>query len=324
MINTLLDFCLNLIILITIVFSVFMIINSIGLRLSKDNEPLIYVEDIGRKQFEDDQDLKLEVGILKGKIPDYCEKGEKKLVILELDGDTSASDVDFFKDEVTAAINLCKAEPDKFEILIKINSGGGVVNGYGLLASQINRFKKYKIKTTASVDLIAASGGYLGACAADKIIAAPFAYIGSIGVISSSFNYSEILEKVGISFDEFTAGDSKSTVSQYRKINASQKEEYNRELDAIHKAFIKHVQSNRDIDSSDPKVFSGKHWLASEAIKFNLVDKLLTSDEFIAEKIESGHRVYAIKTKLPKREIGLIDSMIKMASKKILNHTNYK
>lgn len=323
MTNIILDHALSLLSLIIIILAVFVVINSVSRKLFEENQEYIYIEDLGRKEFEKDQDLKIDVGLLKGKVPDYIEPKDKKIIVLNFIGDTDATEVDYFKNEVTAAINLAKNNSEKFEILIKIDSGGGVVNGYGLLASQINRFKKYNIKTTASVDLIAASGGYLGACAADKIIAAPFAYIGSIGVISSSFNYSEILEKVGVKFDEFTAGKSKSTISQYREINPSQKEEYNRELETIHKAFIAHVRANREITSQDDEVFSGKHWLASVAIKYNLVDTLLTSDEFIADKLENGFCVYEIKTKLPKRDAGLINSMIKMASKKILNNPKY-
>lgn len=323
MTNLLIEHLLNLVSLIIIIFAIIMVINSISRKIYESNNEYIYIEDVGRKQFEDNQDLQYDAGLLKKITEDYKAAGENKVIVLNFDGDTDASEVDYFKNEVTAAINLCKNKSEEYEVLIKINSGGGVVNGYGLLASQINRFKKYNIHTTASVDLIAASGGYLGACAADKIIAAPFAYIGSIGVISSSFNYSEVLEKVGIKFDEFTAGKSKSTVSQYREINASQKEEYNRELEVIHKAFIEHVRANREITSEDDQVFSGKHWIASVAIKYNLVDELLTSDEFIAEKLEKGHHVYEIKTKMPKMEVGFINSMIKMASKKILNNPKY-
>lgn len=323
MTNIILDHTLSLLSLIIIIFTFFIVINSISRKIFEDNNEYIYIEDLGRKQFEEDQDLKLEIGLLKGKVPDYNEPKGKKVIVLNFSGDTDASEVDHFKNEVTAAINLAKPNSEAYEVLIKIDSGGGVVNGYGLLAAQINRFKKYNIHTCASVDLIAASGGYLGACAADKIIAAPFAYIGSIGVISSSFNYSEILEKIGIKFDEFTAGRSKSTISQYREINPSQKEEYNRELEVIHKAFIEHVRSNREIALSNDEVFSGKHWIASVAIKYNLVDTLLTSDEFIADKLENGHSVYEIKTKLPKRDAGLINSMIKMASKKILNNPKH-
>lgn len=324
MLPILLDHALDLIMLLIIIFSILLIINSINQKINEKNIQHTYIEDIGRLQFEDDQDLKMHVGELKGKIPHYNPEGERKIVVLEFEGDTNASDIRHFSEEVTAAINFCKNDPQKCEVLIKINSGGGIVNGYGLLAAQIERFKKYKIKTTASVDLIAASGGYLGACAADRIIAAPFAYIGSIGVISSTFNYTEILKKIGVSFDEFTAGDSKSTVSPYREINTSQKEEYNRELETIHEAFIKHVCKNRQINTNNKEIFSGKHWLATKAINYKLVDEIKTSDEFISIQLEKGHRAYAIKTKLPKKEVGIINSMIKIASQKILNNQQFK
>ena len=163
---------------------------------------------------------------------------------------------------------------------IRIESPGGTVTGYGLAAAEILRLRQHKIKVTASVDQVAASGGYMMACAADRIVAAPFAVVGSIGVVAPVPNLHRLLKKNEIEFEEMTAGEFKRTVSVLGEITPEGREHFRGKLDATHEAFKAHVQECRpNMDMA--KVANGDHWLAREAIGLGLVDELMTGDELL-------------------------------------------
>lgn len=205
------------------------------------------------------------------------------IFVCEFNGDLRASAVDSLREEVTAIISV--ATPDD-EVLALIESPGGTVHGYGLAASQLARFKKQDIKLTVAVDKVAASGGYMMACVADKIIAAPFAIIGSIGVLAQLPNFNRLLKKHDIDFEEITAGEYKRTLTMFGENTDADREKFREELEDAHELFKTFVNEHRpsvDIE----KIATGEHWFATRAKEFNLVDELVTSDDYLFSASES-------------------------------------
>jgi hypothetical protein len=138
---------------------------------------------------------------------------KKRIFIARFPGDVQASQVDTLRQEVTgillAAAAARQSDDDDMmqdEALIVLQSGGGTVTGYGLAAAQLQRLKSAGIPLTIAVEQVAASGGYMMACIADRIVASPFAVLGSIGVISDIPNVYERLKSEGIEFQTVTAG----------------------------------------------------------------------------------------------------------------------
>ena len=203
-----------------------------------------------------------------------------KIFVIRFDGDLHASEVNNIRESITAVLSIAKQED---EILIVIESTGGVVHNYGLASSQLQRIKSKKIKLTCAVDLVAASGGYMMACVADHIIAAPFAIIGSIGVLAQVPNFHRLLDKLNVDIEHHTAGEYKSTLTFLGKNTKKAREKFCEELEDTHELFKKYVSQNRpnvDID----KIATGEHWYGSQAIELNLIDEIKTSDDYILEK----------------------------------------
>jgi len=202
----------------------------------------------------------------------------KRLFVLDFKGDLRARAVRRLAAEIDAV--LAVARPGTDEVAIRIESPGGTVTGYGLAAAEILRLRERRVKVTACVDQVAASGGYLAACAADRIVAAPFALIGSIGVVAQVPNLHRLLKKNDIDYEEMTAGEFKRSVSVLGEITPQGREHFRGKLDATHEAFKRFVQERRPaLDVA--KVGDGDVWLASEALDLGLVDGLTTSDEFL-------------------------------------------
>ena len=193
---------------------------------------------------------------------------------------------------------LATARPEVDEVVLRVESPGGTVTGYGLAAAEIMRLTGRKVKVTVSVDQVAASGGYLMACAADRIVAAPFALIGSIGVVAQIPNLHRLLKRNDIDYEEMTAGEYKRSVSILGEITPQGREHFRGKLDATHEAFKRFVQERRPgLDIA--KVGDGDVWLASEALGLGLVDALATSDELLfAARGEA--RLYEIAAAEPK------------------------
>ncbi len=217
-------------------------------------------------------------------------KPKPKLFVLDFDGDIQATEVETMRDEVTAILSV--AEPQD-EVLLRLENAGGAVHGHGLAASQLQRIKNANLPLTVSVDKVAASGGYMMACVADKIIAAPFSIVGSIGVIAQLPNFNRLLDKAGIDFEQHTAGEFKRTITMFGKNSDKERTKFKEELQEVHKLFQDFVSEHRsklDID----KVATGEHWFAKQAIDLNLVDELLTSDEFLMRVLEE-YEIYQIE-----------------------------
>ncbi len=204
--------------------------------------------------------------------------GQKRVFVLDFKGDLRARAVRRLAVEIDAVLAVARPETD--EVALRIESPGGTVTGYGLAAAEVMRLRERKVKVTACVDQVAASGGYLMACAADRIVAAPFAIVGSIGVVAQVPNLHRLLKRNDIDYEEMTAGEYKRSVSVLGEITPQGREHFRGKLDATHEAFKRFVQERRPgLDIA--KVGDGDVWLASEALSLGLVDALATSDEFL-------------------------------------------
>lgn len=215
---------------------------------------------------------------------------KKRIFVLDFDGDIRAHAVENMREEITALLTVAKPSD---EVFIRLESPGGVVHGYGLAASQIQRIKDANIPLIASVDKVAASGGYMMACVADKIVAAPFSIIGSIGVVAQLPNFHRLLKKHDIDFEQHTAGDFKRTVTMFGENTESDRAKFKQELEETHGLFKKFVADHRpslDID----KVATGEHWHGTQALDLGLVDELRTSDDYLLAA-HKEHSIYHVK-----------------------------
>ncbi|GAA0857462.1 protease SohB [Aliiglaciecola litoralis] len=247
---------------------------------------LLSKEQLKQKQKERKKQLKEE----KKNQSKEAISAKPNLFVVDFKGSMDAHEVDSLREEVTAI--LCSAQ-EKDEVLLRLESGGGVVHGYGLAASQLQRLKDKKIRLTASVDKVAASGGYMMACVADEVLSAKFAIIGSIGVIAQLPNFNKVLKKNNIEFEQHTAGDFKRTLTMFGENTDQGREKFKQELEEVHVMFKEFVSSHRaelDID----KVATGEYWYGAKAKELGLVDEIQTSDDFLLSKLDS-HKIYSVK-----------------------------
>ena len=202
----------------------------------------------------------------------------KRVYVLGFKGDLMASAVRNLSREIDAVLTVARPETD--EVVLRLQSSGGTVTGYGLAAAEISRLRDRRIKVTVSVDQVAASGGYMMACAADRIVAAPFALIGSIGVVAQAPNLHRLLKKNDIDYEELTAGEFKRSISMLGEITPAGREHFIGKIEDIHTAF-KTLIAERRPAADLAKVANGDVWLASEAVSLGLVDALSTGDDLI-------------------------------------------
>lgn len=220
---------------------------------------------------------------------------QKRLFVLEFTGSIDAKETEALREEVSAILAVANTED---EVLLKLESGGGVVHGYGLAASQLNRFKQQNIPLTIAVDKVAASGGYMMACVANKLLAAPFAIIGSIGVIAQLPNFHKLLKKNHVDFEQFTAGEFKRTVTLFAENTDKGREKFQQELEETHQLFKDFVHQQRpQLDLA--KVATGEHWFGYQALTLDLVDELTTSDDYLQAAIKE-RKVLQVKYQLKK------------------------
>jgi len=203
-----------------------------------------------------------------------------RLFTLNFDGDLQAHAADSLREEISALLQVAR-EGD--EVLLKLESAGGLVHAYGLAASQLQRIRRRGIRLTVAVDKVAASGGYLMACVADHILAAPFAIVGSIGVIAQLPNFHRLLKKHDIDFELHTAGEFKRTLTVFGENTDAARAKFREELDETHALFKSFVTGNRpQLDIG--RVATGEHWYGSQAVELKLVDEIKTSDDFLLER----------------------------------------
>lgn len=201
----------------------------------------------------------------------------KKIYVVNFKGDIKASAVKQLREEITGI--LLVATP-KDEVVIQLESPGGMVHGYGLAASQLARVRQRQIPLTVIIDKVAASGGYLMASVANRIIAAPFAIVGSIGVIAQLPNFHGLLKKHDIEFEQITAGEYKRTLTMFGENTEKGRKKFREEIEEVHELFKKFLVEYRpQLDIN--KVATGEHWYGSQAITLNLIDELMTSDDYL-------------------------------------------
>ncbi|WP_373779185.1 protease SohB [Glaesserella sp.] len=247
------------------------------------------------------------------------EEEKARLFVIDFHGDIQANAVGALRKEIDAILTL--ANPQKDEVLIKLESPGGVVHGYGLAASQLQRLRNGNISLTAAVDKVAASGGYMMACVANKIIAAPFAVIGSVGVVAQVPNIHRLLKKHDIDVDVMTAGEYKRTVTFVGENTEKGKQKFQQELEETHLLFKQFVAEHRPQLVID-KVATGEHWFAKQALELNLVDEISTSDDLILQATKEKDVIeikYHQKKKLTQRVGEQVESSVENLVGKFLN-----
>jgi serine protease SohB len=241
---------------------------------------------------------------------------QKKVFVLNFEGDIQASQADQLREEITAVLQ--SATPSD-EVVVKVESPGGVVHGYGLAASQLMRIRERKIPLTICVDKVAASGGYMMACVANKIICAPFAIVGSIGVVAQVPNLHRVLKKHDVDYKEYTAGEYKRTVSLLGEITPKGEEKFVERLNDTHVLFKNFVHQFRpQVDMN--KVATGEYWFGQEAQTMGLVDHLQTSDDYLMsfEKDTPIFEVsYHIKQSLSDRISDMVGQMTEKVADKL-------
>jgi serine protease SohB len=232
--------------------------------------------------------------------------------VIDFKGDLKASAVPSLREEVSAVLEVA-TEDD--QIIVRLENYGGVVHEHGLAASQLVRIRDRGIPLTIAVDKVAASGGYLMACVASKIVAAPFAILGSIGVIAQLPNFNRLMDSHGIDFEQITAGKYKRNVTIFGKNTDEDRAKLKEELEDVHKLFKGAVSKYRpDLDLD--KIATGEHWYGTHAIELGLVDEIKTSDELLSElaKDVDLYRVaYKIKLPLQKRLMANVDGALEKA-----------
>ncbi len=216
----------------------------------------------------------------------------RRVYVLGFKGDLVASAVKRLAREVDAVLTV--ARPSTDEVVLRLQSSGGTVTGYGLAAAEVSRLRDRKIKVTVSVDQVAASGGYMMACAADKIVAAPFALVGSIGVVAQAPNLHRLLKKNDIDYEELTAGEFKRSISVLGEITPAGRAHFLGKIEDIHTAFKSFVAERRPA-ADLARVANGDVWLASEAVSLGLVDALSTGDDLIF-RLKDEARLFEVAT----------------------------
>ncbi len=219
-----------------------------------------------------------------------AQQPRRRVFVLDFAGDLQASAVNALRHEVTAV--LTRAGTDD-EIVVRVESAGGLVHAYGLAASQLDRITAAGIRLTVCVDKVAASGGYLLACVADRILAAPFAVLGSIGVVAQIPNLHRLLQRHDIDVELLTAGKYKRTLTVLGENTAEGREKFQRDLEATHALFKGYVAARRsqlDIEA----VATGEVWLGTDALAQGLIDAVRTSDEYLAALAAEGAAIYQI------------------------------
>ena len=241
----------------------------------------------------------------------------KRVYVLDFDGDVAAEEVSSLREEITTVLSI--AEPCD-EIILKLESPGGMVHAYGLAASQLQRIKDAKIPLTICVDKVAASGGYMMACLADKLVAAPFAIIGSIGVVVQLPNFHKILKKNEVDYEVISAGEYKRTLSTFGEITDKGRAKVQEDVENIHEIFKQWVKSHRPIVDVS-RVATGETWVGMQAKERYLVDELNTSDDVLVRACKDADVFevnYKFKQTLQDKLGAAVEAGVARAANKLL------
>jgi len=224
----------------------------------------------------------------------------RRVFVINFRGDIRASAVASLREEVTAILTSARAED---EVLVRLENGGGLVHDHGLAASQLTRIRSRGIPLTVAVDKVAASGGYMMACVANRIIAAPFAVLGSIGVLMQLPNFHRLLQGHGVDFEQIKGGEFKRTLTLFGENSEADRARTQAQVDELHGLFKQFVQDNRpQLDIGE--VATGEHWYGRVALERKLCDELGTSDDYLlaaSREADLYEVTYATKKPLPQR-----------------------
>ncbi len=260
-------------------------------------------EDMGllmKSQVLSKKELKQAIKELKSKHKENKtdNKNDKKnIFVVNFKGDIKASEVESLREEITSILTVAKTTD---EVVLILESAGGTVHGYGLAASQLKRIRDKGIPLTVAVDKVAASGGYMMACVANKIVAAPFAIIGSVGVLAQLPNFHRLMKKHDIDYEQLSAGEYKRTLTLFGENDDKDREKFQEELEDTHELFKEFIKDNRrkiDIE----KIATGEHWYGKRALDLQLVDELITSDDYLYTAA-TGANIYEI-TQIRKKAV---------------------
>jgi len=252
---------------------------------------------------------------------------KKRYYVFDFNGDARASQVESMRRVITAVLSIIR--PGQDEVILRLESPGGMVHSYGLAASQLARIKSLNIPLTICVDKVAASGGYMMACLGSKIIAAPFAYIGSIGVLMQLPNFNRLLKDKNVDYEMITAGEYKRTLTMFGENTDKGREKVTEEIQETHDLFKDFVKENRPVLEID-KVATGETWFGTKALEQKLVDEIKTSDECIVEACKEAD-VYLVayekKLSIADRfgkamESALDNTLLKWLNKSPNDHTS--
>ena len=213
------------------------------------------------------------------------DEARTRVFVLRFDGDLMASAVSSLRHEITAVLDV--ARPDRDEVVLVLESPGGVVHGYGLAASQLARLRAAGLRLTVCVDKVAASGGYMMACVASEIVAAPFAVIGSIGVVAQIPNVHRLLKRHAVDVELLTAGEFKRTLTVLGENTPAGRAKFQQDLDETHglfKAFVAEWRPSLDL----ARVATGEHWFGRQALTLGLVDTVGTSDDLLRRRAQEA------------------------------------
>jgi len=222
-----------------------------------------------------------------------ADEARPRAFIIDFKGDLKASAVPSLREEVSALLEVASRED---QVVVRLENYGGVVHEHGLAASQLVRIRDKEIPLTIVVDKVAASGGYLMACVANRILAAPFAILGSIGVLAQIPNFNRMLDSHGVDFEQITAGKYKRSVTMFGKNTDEDRAKLKEELEDVHLLFKGAVTKYRP-DMDMDKIATGEHWYGTRALEFGLADELKTSDELLAE-LAKDHDLYRLAYKI--------------------------
>ncbi len=213
----------------------------------------------------------------------------KPVYVLNFNGDIEASSVENLKEEITA---ILKSDTKCQELVLRLESPGGTVIGYGLCAAQLQRLRDAGIKVTACVDKVAASGGYMMACVCNKIVSSPFAIIGSIGVVAAIPNFHKVLKKNNVDYELHTAGEYKRTITMFGETTPAGRKKFKEHLEDIHILFKDHIKKFRpNLDMK--KIGTGETWEGVKALEVGLVDEISTSDQYLLN-LSKKHEIFEI------------------------------
>jgi len=282
-----------------------------GLEVENLNEKYRTLAKGLRKAIMGKDERKAEAKAEKKRAKEQAKSKERKPrgFVIDFKGDLKASGVQSLREEISAILEVAD---QRDQIVVRLDNHGGVVHEHGLAASQLVRVRRRGIPLTVVVDKVAASGGYLMACVADRIYAAPFAILGSIGVIAQIPNFNRMLDTHGVEFEMVTAGEFKRTVTMFGKNTDRERAKLKEQLEDVHTLFKAAVQEYRpqlDLDS----IATGEYWYGSMALELKLLDELKTSDELLAD-LASDHDLfhvsYKVKQPLQKKLMSSVDGAL--------------